>query len=259
MQDMSSNDASAAVRHAIRHLRALKRTASSASDEEEKHLRNTRTRIQFSARKPATGDDGPAKLLSLAEPTSRDGLTGCSPSTLSSNDADGNDRVLDELLIEYLKQQQGMDAIATELANESGLPQALISSPAGAELRGLLSSLQQRETGPALEWCETHRGKLTKHKSPLEALLRLRAFATLVSSDQLLEAVAYARAHFPFMDANHTKLIREAMGALAVPAASRDSCAFFCRSRWTNVIQEMKEVCQHGTKSCPTSRSRAMH
>ena len=71
------------------------------------------------------------------------------------------------------------------------------ASPPLRELRALLVSLEARDTLPTLEWCETHRAKLRKIGSPLEGLLRVRAFAHLVAEGEHIGAVAYARKHFP--------------------------------------------------------------
>ena len=216
---VSRDDARAAVDSALQSLRALKRRVASSLEEEEEHLRNTRSRV-IDASSVVRGDSG--------------GISGGGPEGEPAG-------VVEQLIVDYLVRNE-LDAIATTYAKEAAVataigggkvvatPTAARATPPGesivsapqAELRRLLDAVRRDDdVAPALEWASVHKAKLKKLKTPLEALLRVHAFAALARRGATLDAVRYARDHFPALEPDHPALVREAMGALARLATAR--------------------------------------
>ena len=234
----SREEVNAAVGGALDRLRALKRRVSDAIDKEEGHHKSTRARIV----RVCPGTEGEA--AGTAAPV--DGEK-ASPSSAAS----GKLALLDDLLIDYMLRQD-LDDVALDLATEGGRGEHAIP-PSHAELKQLLTALRAQDTAPALEWCTVHRNKLKKLGSPLEALLHLRTFASHVTGQELAAAVAYARAHFPALYAEHPELVRSAMGALAVPPKKQASHEFFSEGRWLDVAGHLRSAHRALTAAPATS------
>ena len=269
---MPREEARPVVVKALEKLNDLKRRVADAIEEERNygcHLRGKIMRLEST--------DGVAATASQAVDFTTQPTTCRSKSLILANLGGCPDEatILDDMIIDYML-RQGCDAAAAAVAEARGLDASAVP-PSYHELMRLLVSVHKQETGglssavartplpvdvlshtqcvpvfahhqPAssllaelvLEWCSVHTTKLKKLGSPLEGMVRMRAYAALVHRREYEAAVQYARAHFAQLATTQPALVKSAMGALAVPPDAIAGHGFFSEARWRDVADQLR-------------------
>ncbi len=145
---------------------------------------------------------------------------------------------LNQVVLQHLY-RQGLLDISDEFIRESGLHienDPKMSKAPFQELNAIVEAFQKRDLAPALEWAVRHREELNTRgaaatttltitsaangrptvaqKSSLEMKLHKLRFIDLLRNGSKMEAVQYARDHFPKFVGGHEREIQALMGAL---------------------------------------------
>jgi len=107
--------------------------------------------------------------------------------------------------------------------------------------KGIEDALRRKECGPALEWCEANRVRLTKLKSTLGFKLHVQNFVECVRRGDRTGAIGYAKKHFAAFTDRHLRDIQVAMGLLVFkfPTFQRHF-ELLAEDRWDNLVQQFR-------------------
>ncbi|PFX25471.1 macrophage erythroblast attacher-like [Stylophora pistillata] len=149
---------------------------------------------------------------------------------------------LDRMLVDHCL-RSGYYETAIKLAKDSQIEE-FVDIELFLISRKVEESLLRREIGPCLAWCYENKSKLRKFKSNLEFNVRMQEFIELVRRGDKMEAVRYARKHFPpaNVDGTMTKEIQRAMALLAFKPGT--SCSpyreLFDLERWAQLVMQFR-------------------
>ena len=141
------------------------------------------------------------------------------------------------LLVDYL-QREGLFELAHKAAKHLCL-EALTDVRLFEEAKELQAQLRQRNSEPALRWCDMHKSRLKRLNSQLEFQLELQKYLELVKERNIMGAIRFARAHFP----KHTEsleTVQRAMGLLALhtqPECQEIYKDLLDESRWEHLCE----------------------
>ncbi|XP_068708537.1 E3 ubiquitin-protein transferase MAEA-like isoform X2 [Montipora foliosa] len=149
---------------------------------------------------------------------------------------------LDRMLVDHCL-RSGFYETAIKLAKDSEIEE-FVDIELFLVSRRVEESLLRREIEPCLAWCYENKSKLRKLKSNLEFNVRMQEFVELVRRGDKMEAVRYARKHFPpaNVEGTMTKEIQRAMALLAFKPDT--SCSpyreLFDLERWTHLVMQFR-------------------
>ena len=84
------------------------------------------------------------------------------------------------------------------------------------ETQEIMKDLAEHRSESALNWCNTHKTKLSKLKSSLEMELRMQQFADLVKEGHPIQGIQYARKYFPKFGREYHWKLEKTMMLLAI-------------------------------------------
>eukprot|EP00252_Welwitschia_mirabilis_P001752 TRINITY_DN1168_c0_g1_i1.p1 TRINITY_DN1168_c0_g1~~TRINITY_DN1168_c0_g1_i1.p1 ORF type:complete len:407 (+),score=91.08 TRINITY_DN1168_c0_g1_i1:252-1472(+) len=159
----------------------------------------------------------------------------------SENQQEWNSVRVKRILVDYMLRLSYYDT-ATKLAESTNI-QDLVDIDVFLDAKKVVESLQNKDCGPALAWCNENKSKLKKVKSKFEFQLRLQEFIELVRRDCSMDAVLYARKYLASWGATNMKELQHVMAALAF--RSNTDCAayrtLFEPSQWDNLVAQFKQ------------------
>lgn len=115
------------------------------------------------------------------------------------------------LLVEHYA-RMGKSELAEQLARRSGV-ERLVDLNFFLLKYKVLEDLQGKDVSSALEWCDLHKSKLRKLKSPLEFQLKLQKFIELVKERDIVGSINFMRTHASI---EHQQEMQQAMTLLVV-------------------------------------------
>ncbi|XP_070210270.1 E3 ubiquitin-protein ligase RMND5A-like isoform X2 [Littorina saxatilis] len=129
-------------------------------------------------------------------------------------EGEDNQRLLNEVICEHFL-RQGMLEIAEALNEDAGLNLSQERKEPFLELHRILEALKNKDLGPALQWAEMHRERLSEENSSLEFRLHRLYFIHLIRQGNICqrEALLYARNFAPFAS-QHARELQSLMGSL---------------------------------------------
>lgn len=163
-------------------------------------------------------------------------------------EAQFDQQLLNKVIAEHLYREGRFD-LADEFVAEAALPGAAELRAPYIALHTVLQQIQQHNLGPALQWAQEHRAKLSPDGSPSSFEFRLHAlsFLTLLTGSGTAAALGYAQQHFGPFKARHMRDIQRLMGCLLF--ADRDPgdtpyADLLSPTRWDEVAQEFaRQAC----------------
>ncbi|CAB4055098.1 RMND5 [Lepeophtheirus salmonis] len=148
-------------------------------------------------------------------------------------------RFLHQVILEHFY-RQGRLEISDILSKEAQINEYQALKEPFFDLNSILESLRNKDSGPALTWAFTLR-------SEWNARLRLHRlrFIEMLRSGKRLEAIKYARQHFPQFVDGHEKEIQCLMGACMYPNIAESPYAHLLSpSLWTDACDHfVREAC----------------
>jgi len=144
---------------------------------------------------------------------------------------------LPRVLADHLLRSGYLESAA--LLSQTAHLQGLTEEHIFMEAQPIVSSLHQRDCGPALAWCQANKAKLKKGKSKLEFKLRTQEFIELVRNGEKIRAIHHSRQHLAGWAESHLEDFQQVMGALVF---GEDSPCYpyrelFQASQWEGLAQ----------------------
>eukprot|EP00038_Savillea_parva_P004094 m.133994 g.133994 ORF g.133994 m.133994 type:complete len:277 (+) comp11373_c0_seq2:518-1348(+) len=146
---------------------------------------------------------------------------------------------LDRLVCDHLL-RAGHYQTAESLAKLAGI-ESFTNLAIFKTSKGIEDALTKRDCGPALEWCDANRARLTKLKSTLEFKLHLQNYIRHLKSGDRAAAIAYARDHFGQHTDRHLRDIQIAMGLLVYrQPTTPEQAEMLAEDRWDGLVQQFR-------------------
>eukprot|EP00882_Tetradesmus_deserticola_P013141 GHRQ01013934.1.p1 GENE.GHRQ01013934.1~~GHRQ01013934.1.p1 ORF type:complete len:322 (+),score=158.98 GHRQ01013934.1:2-967(+) len=163
-------------------------------------------------------------------------------------DVEFDQLLLNKVIAEHLY-REGRFQLADEFTAEAAWAGAAQLRAPYVALHTVLQQIKQHNLGPALQWAEQHRAKLSPDggASSFEFRLHALSFLSLLTGTSTAAALSYAQQHFGPFKARHMRDIQRLMGCLLFcdrQPADTPYADLLSPTRWEEVAQEFaRQAC----------------
>ena len=169
-----------------------------------------------------------------------------------------NRKRIDRIIVDYMLRSGYLES-AAKLVQRAHLTD-LVDLHVFLGADHVLQSLKQKKCSDALAWCAQHATRLRKAKSPLEFQLRMQEYVELVRSQDLRQAITYARQYLAPWAEQYPKQVQRLAALLAFKPDTTclSYASLFEDQRWSTLLSLFKSEL-YRLHSLPPASSLQIH